>query len=162
MRRSRQQRVEDARQVVGAQALADVVRGGMTSSPSPYPQPGVRQTESLTGARLVCDRGWIHPVAVMHLCYPPQEYPDQCGPGSKWRCACDAIWVAAGVMVHKYPVGSGRVTRDVILGPEYWVWLVGTGTDEEKRYFTQQAYWDWRPATDKILHHLNTRWGSTP
>jgi len=153
MRRSRQERLEGAREMLGS-SLGRAAHGGTTSPPSRYPQPGVRQTEALTGARLITERGWVRPVAVSHLCYPPQQYPDQCGPGSQWQCACAAFWVAQGVAVHKYPVGVGQVARDVILGPEYWTWMEGTGSAEPENYRAQQAYWDWRPAADKILEHL--------
>ena len=154
MRRSRQQRMADAGQVLGAMTggLGDAVGSGRTSPPSPYPQPGVRQIEMSTGVELRQRSGWVTPHAVQHLCYPPQEYPQDCGSGSVWGCRCGARWTAFGVAIHSYPVGPAR--NDVILGPEYWEWVVGTGTDDPKRYAYQQGLWDWRPAVDKILDVL--------
>lgn len=157
MRRNRQQRMEDAREILAVGGLGDAVDSGRTSPPSPYPQPGRRQIEALTGVRLQSSPGWVTPQAVQHLCFPPQEYSDNCGPGSVWQCRCGARWLSFGIAIHSYPVGPSR--NDVILGPEVWRWVSGTGTDTTENYLYQQGLWDWRPAVDKILHHLNLKWG---
>lgn len=134
-----------------AGGLADAANASTISQPSPYPQPGVRATELRTGAtRVHSSGGFVSPVAVQHLCFPPEGYPQDCGPGTRWRCACNAVWEAWGITVHKYPQGTGFRRHDVVLGPDYWEWVPGTGTDTEEHYLSQQGLWDWRPSTDKI------------
>jgi len=151
---SRRSRAERLRQAV-REGLIGAESVGTTSLPFAHPQRGVRETEMLTGAQAKYSRArWTEGHAVQHLCFPPEQYPQDVGPGSQWRCACGALWQAYGVAVHQYPTSAGFRRNDAILGPEYWLWVVDTGTDDAERYLTQQAYWDWRPAADKILAGL--------
>lgn len=146
------------RSAATADGLGGAESASTISQPSHYPQPGVRATELRTGAKRVHSSGaFTYPVAVQHLCYPPEGYPEDCGPGTHWRCACGAVWEGMGISVHKYPQGTGFRRTDVVLGPDYWLYCEGTGTDTEENYLKQQALWDWRPTTDKIYDLLAAR-----
>ena len=170
--RSRQQRLSETmvklkeanakmREVADSPGLAAFAEGfGRTSRPSPVPQPGVRQTELLTGAKRAHElSAWSSAVARQHLCFPPERYPESCGPLSRWTCACGGEWEAHGIAVYQYSQSPSFTKRDVVLGPEFWRWVEGTGTDTPERYLAQEPYWDWRPSVDKIAELLQRRWG---
>jgi hypothetical protein len=116
--------------------------------------PSLRRVEQLTGVALTGIRSWVAQRAVQHLCYPPQRYPHDVGPGSVWQCACQARWLSHGVIVYHYPESAATVPQDVELGPEYWSWIEGTGNDDEERYQAQEPFWDWRSPEDRAFEMM--------
>jgi hypothetical protein len=151
IRRSRQERLRQVAEA--ATATAEVT--AKISLPSPAPQRGDQRIALLTGVKLTAQRGWVTPLeALQHLCYPPERYSEHTGSGSLWRCACDALWQAHGIIVHEHPVGTTAHPRGAILGPRWWAWIEGTGNDTAEHYREQQGLWDWRHPLDLILELL--------
>jgi hypothetical protein len=161
-RRTRKERLEQAGELLALRAKTSAEEGGYpggvfvgtTSQPSRYPQPGVRQTELTTGVELRHGRSWLKAVSVQHLCYPPERYPDGLGPGSRWQDSCGAQWEAHGILVHEHPVGTATRPRGALLGPLWWSWVPGTGTDDPENYLEQQMFWNWRHPLDLIYAFL--------
>lgn len=132
---------------------------GSTSELSHRASPGVRRTERLTGVKLTSPRSWVTQLAAQHLCYPPQRYPQDVGPGSVWQCACQARWVSHGIAIYHYPESTTAVQHDVETGPEFWTWVEGTGNDDEERYRAQEPFWDWRSADDRMFELMKRSMG---
>lgn len=123
-------------------ALAAEASGGKTSRPSPG-RPSAATRQSLTGVtEKMHQQGWVNPVAMPHLCFPPDQYPQQTGPGSRWICRCDAVWEAEGIAWDEYPTTPKRLE---LLKPERWHYLKGTGQLDDKSYLDQEGLYDWRP-----------------
>jgi hypothetical protein len=123
-------------------AMRAEASSGKTSRRSPY-RPSAAQRQQLTGVKENCEaQGWVRAVAMGHLCFPPEQYPQECGPGSLWNCRCDAVWRAEGVMWEEYPTDPSRTAQP--LGPERWFYQEGGQLDEED-YRAQEGLYDWRP-----------------
>jgi hypothetical protein len=123
---------------------------GTTTSPQRALQAAGRplnrsQRDALTGVPTdPSKQGWTAAVAAPHLCLPPRQYPQNCGPGSEWTCRCGAVWVARGIEVNPdtehYGVSPDR--NDTVLAVEQWFYRAG-GNDVVCR--NQEALYDWRP-----------------
>lgn len=122
-------------------AFRAVASGGKTSERSPA-RPSAAQRQSLTGVREnTSQQGWHSAVAMPHLCFPPDQYPQGSGPGSRWVCRCDAVWEAHGVAWVEYPVTPKRLE---LLQPERWFYISG-GQRGPEEYKAQAGLYDWRP-----------------
>lgn len=116
---------------------------GKTSGRSPS-RVSASQRQQLTGVTERLDQqGWMEaPMALPHLCFPPDTYPAGCGPTSQWRCRCGAIWMARGIAWDEYPVTPTRTEQ--LLKPERWFYISG-GQLTEEDYQAQEGFYDWRP-----------------
>jgi hypothetical protein len=129
----------------GRYDLAAEAGGGSRSEPSPA-RSSAANRRHLTGVtENNHQQGWVSPaVAMPHLCFPPQRYPEGAGPGSRWLCRCDAVWEARGIAwdAEAYPQSPSR--REAQLGPERWQYIDG-GQLSPEEYRAQEPLWDWRP-----------------
>jgi hypothetical protein len=123
---------------------------GMTTSPQRALSAAGRslnrsQRDALTGVLTDPSRqGWTSATAHPHLCLPPRQYPQNCGPGSEWTCRCGAVWESSGIAcdpdTDAYGVSPDR--NDTTLSVEQWFYRHG-GNDAVCR--DQEALYDWRP-----------------
>lgn len=114
-----------------------------TSQPS-HSRASAALRMRLTGVRENVEvQGWTSAVALPHFCWPPDQYPDGCGPGSRWTCRCGAVWEAQGAMLASHhPTSPSRSEAKYM--PEQWFYLSG-GNADETLYRHQEPYYDWRP-----------------
>lgn len=113
----------------------------------------------------------------LHMCFPPQAYPSEVGPGdhTRWQCPmhyCGLVWKPEGIQVvpgTDYPVDGTR--RDVIMGPERWLFDSTTqyihidGPTGVMPWGDQEPHYDWRPMSlyyvrlgRKIIELLGGKW----
>lgn len=124
-------------------ALRAEASRGRTSSPSPSRVSGARRRQLTGVTERFSQQGWAElPTALPHLCFPPDQYPQGIGPGSRWLCRCDAVWVSDGIAWDEYPTEPARTSTP--LKPERWHY-VGGGQLSDEDYLAQEALYDWRP-----------------
>jgi len=140
MSRDRKSRAEQMRQTVG-----EAVDAAYAKTSGRFHDRGLRVHRSrLTGVSEETDlQGWVNAVARPHMCLPPEQYPEDCGEGSRWFCRCGALWQAEGLMmISEYP--SSPTRTEVRYGPLRWRWVEG-GQLPEEDYRAQEDHYDWRP-----------------
>lgn len=124
---------------------------GTTTSPQRALQAAGRplnrsQRDALTGVPTAPSRqGWTAGQAAPHLCLPPRQYPQNCGPGSEWTCRCSAVWIAQGIALdpdtEHYGVSPER--NDTVLNVDQWFYKTG-GTPGVLQGAEQAYLYDWR------------------
>jgi hypothetical protein len=123
---------------------------GTTTSRLPGLPPGGRplsrsQRDQLTGVPTdPSKQGWNSGISAPHLCQPPRQYPQNCGPGSTWMCRCGAVWSAAGIDLNPDGEGYGLSPdrNDTVLKVERWFYVRG---GVAAVCLEQQDLYDWRP-----------------
>jgi|SRR6185295_7405305 len=85
--------------------------------------------------------GWVSIVPLSHMCFPPEVYPRDAGPGSGWGCKhCGSFWMSNGCqVVGDYPDNSQTAQA---VGPVRWIYV--TGPKSDRQIEIENDLYDWR------------------